>query len=58
MSTLHRTVFSPAQESYQIRLLFLHKDCEIGPISVMEQSCATPIYEVESHVSDRCSYLY
>ena len=58
MSTLHWTVFSPAQESYQIRLLFLHKDCEIGAISVKEQSCAAPIYKMESHVSDRCSYLY
>ena len=57
-STLHQAAFTPAQKSYQIVLLFTHKNGEIGVISVMETSCAVPIYKVECHISDRFSYLY
>ena len=42
-----------ARKSYQIGLLFTHKNSDFGAISVTERSCAAPISKVESHISDR-----
>ena len=40
-----------------IRFLFTHKNGDLGTISVTEQSWAAPISkQIESHISDRCSY--
>ena len=47
---------APARKLYRIGLLFTYKTSEFGAISVTEWSCAAPISNVESHISDRCSY--
>ena len=47
----------PAQKPYWLWFLFTHKNSDFSGISVTERSCAAPIAEVESHISDRCSYL-
>ena len=39
-------------------LLFTHKNGDLGAISATEQSFASPISKVESHISDRCLSEY
>ena len=45
----------PARKPYRIRLLFIHKKDDFGPISVTERSCTASISNAESHISSRCS---
>ena len=52
--TLHRIAFAPPRKSYQMGLLFTHKNGSSGAISVTNRSCAEPISIVERHISDRC----
>ena len=56
MFTLYRIAFAPPRKSYRIGLLFTHKNCCGGAISVTEQKCAAPISKVESQISKRCSH--
>ena len=56
--TLYRVAFAPPRKSYQIGLLFTHKNGSSGAISVTKRSCAEPISIVERHISDRfCATL-
>ena len=41
--TLYHIAFVLAQKPYQIWLLFLHNNSDLGMISVTKQSCAVPI---------------
>ena len=43
---------APARK-YRMGLLFTHKNCDFGAISVTEQNCASLISRVKSHISDR-----
>ena len=52
MFTLYRIVFGPTQKPYRIGLLFTQENSDFGAISVTEQSFATPISKVRSHISD------
>jgi len=45
-----------ARELYRIKLFFTHKSGDFAAISLKEQSCATPISQMESHIWYRCSY--
>ena len=57
--TLHRIAFAPPRKSYQMGLLFTHKNGCGVEISVTERSCAEPISIVERHISDRfCAILW
>ena len=56
MLTLYRIPFAPARKPDRIWLLFTHENGEFGAISATERACAEPISEVESRISDRCSY--
>ena len=56
MFTLYQTAFTPLRKSYQIELLFTHKNGSGGAISLTERSCAAPISKVESQISKRCSH--
>ena len=55
--TLYQIAFALAWKSYRkLGLLFTHKNGDFGVIYVSERSCAVPISEVESHISDRRSH--
>ena len=56
MFTLYGIAFAPARIPYQTGLLFTYRDGDFGVISVTELSCASPISEVDSHISDRCAH--
>ena len=56
MFTLYQILTAPALKPYRIGLLFTHEDGLFCTISVTERSCAPLISNVESHMSDRCSY--
>ena len=43
-------------ENHTGGLLFIHKNCDFGAISVAERNCAASISKMESHIGDRCSY--
>ena len=56
MFTLYQIAFAPPRKSYRIELLFTHKNCCGGAISVTERSCAAPMSKGESEISKRCSF--
>ena len=49
MFTVYRVAFASALKSYQIGLLFTHKNGDFGWISVTERSCAD-LESGESHI--------
>ena len=49
-------LFVAPRKSYQIRLLFKHKNGCGSASSMTEQSCDAPISELEIHISDRRSH--
>ena len=51
--TLYRIAFAPALKLYRIGLLFTRKNGDFGAIFETER-----IFNVESHISDRCSHQY
>ena len=53
MFTVYRVAFESALKSYQIGLLFTHKNGDFGGIFLTERSCAALISKVECHISDR-----
>ena len=56
MHTIPDIAFAQPQKSYRIWLLICsHTRTALAAKSVTERSCALPISEVESHISDRCS---
>ena len=58
MHTIPDIAFARPQRSYRIGPLICshtHKDGCGGAIYVKERRRAVPIFEVESHISDRCS---
>ena len=57
----YQIAFAPAQKPYRIGFLFTYtctfcKNSDFGAISVMEQSCAMLISEVENHILDGSSH--
>ena len=59
--TLYRMALVPgaARKPYRIGLLFTHKNCDFGTISVTERSCAALLSIEERHISDRfCATLW
>ena len=53
MSTLYRIAFAPTRKTYRIRLLFAHKNRDLGAISVTARKYAAPISKMESDISDK-----
>ena len=41
---------------FDVNAMFKLSNGDFGAIPWTEQSCATPISKVESHVSDKCAY--
>ena len=51
-TALYRIAFAPTRKSYPMGLLFTRKNGDFSAISETERSCAAPISNVESHISD------
>ena len=58
MFTLNWTVLAPTRKSYGIGVLFTHKNDVLRAISVTERGCATPILQMDCHISHRFLPLF
>ena len=59
--TPYRIALAPgaARKPHRIGLLFTHKNCDFGAISVTERSYAAPLSIKERHISNRfCATLW